>query len=216
MQKKEALSKLSRQTPTQCIRSVCNRNTTAIPVQSSNPTAKTAQIIANSTPHHRLKQPEIGKRVRSRDATSGRHQNGNSPRLQGSTETRRRRDTGPTKASYRIAVPKEKTEGKWGTENPRSSGGGAGLPAQVRKPWISEATSGSRPPAPPAMVAPCCCCCFHTLPLSPPALRVVCRSHGGEGDEGGGRRLLENREKSRKGFGFFFHTKKVQTVYITM
>jgi hypothetical protein len=42
----------------------------------------------------------------------------------------------------------EKNGGRKG--RPRA---GAGRPAQVRKPWISEATSGSRPPAPPTMVA---------------------------------------------------------------
>ena len=56
-------------------------------------------------------------------------------------------------------------------------GGGVGRPAQVRKPWISEATSGSLAPAPPAMAA--LSCCFHTL-----LLRVcLSLSPWGEDDE---------------------------------
>ena len=69
-------------------------------------------------------------------------------------------------------------------------GGGAGRPAQVRKPWISEATSGSRAPAPPAMAA--LSCCFHTL-----LLRVcLSLSPWGEDDEEEEVDLRKSREKS--------------------
>jgi hypothetical protein len=70
------------------------------------------------------------------------------PELNPTTSKKRCR----TKTSNRTGVPKEKKR-KRREKRPPSCGGGAGRPAQVRKPWISEATSGSRPPAPPAMVA---------------------------------------------------------------
>lgn len=147
------------------------RNTTIIPIQSSNATAETDQIISNSTPH-RLIQLEMGKyayaaaklrrtpkthECQASDCTSPR-------KLHNSIEPRRRRDTGPRQATE-LQDQRRNRRGEGGNSKPALERGRvAGRPAQVRKPWISEATSGSRPPAPPAMVA--LLLLPHTLSLS--------------------------------------------------
>lgn len=139
-----------------------------------------------------------------RKPTSARHQTAPAPdsRAQSNHVEEDIQDQGEQQNRSTQGEDEKNGGGEGGTENPRSSGGVAWRPAQVRKPWISEATSGSRPPAPPAMVA---LAAASTLSLSTCALSLALA--GEEDDEGGGRRL-ENREKSHKVMEFFTRKKK--------
>jgi len=142
-----------------------------------------------------------------RKPTSARHQTAPAPRLQSSIEPRQRSETGSRRATEEEDKRGRREKGGGGgeTENPRSSGGLAGRPAQVRKPWISEARSGSRLPVPPAMVA---------LLLLPHTLSTCALSLALTGEKtarGGGRRL-ENREKSHKVTRVFHTEKRGQTI----